>query len=64
MRLKPQPLPTPKDCPVCRWGKRDPVSIANHNLAASATGERSYTLAGSGFQRQIEGVGVSRIGND
>jgi ribosomal protein L33 len=43
VRLKPQPLPTPKHCPVCRWGKRDPHSLAAHNLACSQTGERSYT---------------------
>ena len=43
MRLKPQPLPAPKDCPVCLYNKRDKTAIANHNLACATYGERSYT---------------------
>ncbi len=42
MTLKPLPLPTPKDCPVCREVSASREAIAAHNLAASQTGERVY----------------------
>jgi hypothetical protein len=42
MRLKPQPLPTPKHCPVCQYKRMDKASIEAHNLACAAYGERVY----------------------
>jgi hypothetical protein len=42
VRLKPQPLPTPKDCPVCQYKRTDRLSIEAHNLACATYGERVY----------------------
>jgi len=45
MRLKPQPLPTPRECPVCIYKRTDRLSIEAHNIACATHGERSYTGA-------------------
>jgi hypothetical protein len=45
MRLKPQPLPTPRECPVCIYKRTDKLSVEQHNEMCSRTGERSYAGA-------------------